>query len=529
MKLSELFNGAADIEITGLAMDSRKVQPGDAFFCLKGLTTDGHRFAGKAADAGAVAIVHSEPLAEEDRREGVEYILTGDVGGELNRCCDWFNGQPSRHMTVFGVTGTNGKSTSASIISDIYSAYKPCGYMGTIAVRYGNYSRVPNLTTPDQIEVHADLAEMRDHGMEAVAMEVSSHGLVEGRVDTVDFDCAIFTNISWDHLDYHKTMENYLEAKTQLFRMMKPAGVAVLNADDEGSIETLKKACACRQVTYGTGILSEADYMAVDVKLTHTYSEFTLRHGGKDYPVHTNLVALYNVYNLLGCIAAMHECGMAIEDMIPMLSNIPQVDGRMEIIDEGQDFGVIVDYAHTPDGFEKVFAFADAISGKGSATDGVEAGTPVSARGPEKGGGNVYAVFGSAGKRDKAKRPVLGRIAGEHCRHVYVTEEDPRNERPEDIAGEILAGVREAGCQGDYTADRIAAIYRAVLNARAGDLVLILGKGDETYSYYEHGREPYIGDNKAARWAIRRRLGTAEDLEFESDLDYKDIVEGLEN
>ena len=200
--------------------------------------------------------------------------------------------------------------------------------------------------------------------------------------------------------------------------------------------------------------------------------------------MHTNLVALYNIYNLLAAIAAMHECGMEIEELLPLLADIPQVDGRMEIIDCGQDFGVLVDYAHTPDGFEKVFAFADAITADG---------------------GDVYAVFGSAGKRDKAKRPVLGRIAGEHCKFVFVTEEDPRNESAEVIGGEILAGVHEAGCEGDFTPDRIQAIQRAIDAAGPGDLVLLLAKGDETYMYYEHGREPYIGDNEAAVQALKNR------------------------
>lgn len=481
MLLSKLYEGRPDIEITGLTLDSRKVQPGYMFFCIKGLEADGHNFAGKAAEAGAAAIVHSDPIPEV---EGVEYIQVEDPLAESNRVCDLFNGQPSHHMTMFGVTGTNGKSTTASIIGDLYSHYKPCGYMGTISVRYGDYSRVPTLTTPDQIEVHADLAEMRDHGMEAAAMEVSSHGLAMGRVDSVDFDCAIFTNLTYDHLDYHKTMENYFEAKKLLFRNMKEEGIAVLNADDEASIEGLKECCSCRFVTYGTGVLSDADYMAKDVKLSPTGTDFVLWAKGEEYPVHTNLVALYNIYNLLAAIAAMHECGMEIEEMIPLLANIPQVDGRMEIIDCGQDFGVIVDYAHTPDGFEKVFAFADAITA---------------------GGGNVYAVFGSAGKRDKVKRPVLGRIAGEHCKFVFVTEEDPRNENPEVIGGEILAGVAEAGCEGDFTLDRIQAIQRAVDAAEQGDLVLILGKGDETYTYYEHGREPYIGDNAAAVQALKNR------------------------
>ena len=482
MLLSELFNSQPVIEITGLAMDSRKVEPGNIFFCLKGTETDGHRFAGMAAEKGAAVIVHSEPVEE---REGVHYIKSDDVMGDLNRCCDLFNGQPSRKMTMFGVTGTNGKSTTASIIGSVYSAYKPCGYMGTIAVRYGDYSRVPTLTTPDQIEVHADLAEMYEHGMQAAAMEVSSHGLAMNRADSVDFDCVIFTNLTWDHLDFHKTMENYFEAKKRLFQIVKPEAVAVLNADDEVSIEGLKECCACRYVTYGTGKLGDADYMAKDLVLTTKGTEFTLVCPDGQFRVLTNLVAEYNIYNLLAAIAAMREMSMPIEQMLPLLKEIPQVDGRMEIIDEGQDFGCIVDYAHTPDGFDKVFKYADAITA---------------------GGGNVYAVFGSAGKRDKKKRPVLGQIAGKHCRKVFVTEEDPRTESAEEISQIILSGVQESGCEGEIILDRIEAIKAAVRTAKAGDLVLILGKGDETYMYYADGRVPFIGDNAAAREALKEVL-----------------------
>jgi UDP-N-acetylmuramoyl-L-alanyl-D-glutamate--2,6-diaminopimelate ligase len=203
---------------------------------------------------------------------------------------------------------------------------------------------------------------MVDHGMEAVAMEVSSHGLSMGRVDAVDFDCAIFTNLTYDHLDYHKTMENYFEAKKLLFKMMKPDRVCVLNADDELSIEGLKECCRCRFVTYGTGVLGAADYMAEDIEFAGGRTTFTLVYKGKKYPAITNMVALYNIYNLLGAIAAMHEMGMELEKILPLIENIPQVDGRMERVDLGQDFTVIVDYAHTPDGYEKVFSYGDVVT-----------------------------------------------------------------------------------------------------------------------------------------------------------------------
>ncbi|MBR3755825.1 MAG: UDP-N-acetylmuramoyl-L-alanyl-D-glutamate--2,6-diaminopimelate ligase [Firmicutes bacterium] len=480
MILSTIFPGAADVEIKGLCLDSRKIKEGDMFFCLKGLEADGHRFAGKAAEGGAVAIVHSDDL---EQAEGVSYIKVEDVNYELNRISNLFNGQPSHKMTVFGVTGTNGKSTTTSIISDVYEkGGHPCGYMGTIAVRYGNVSRVPSLTTPDAVEIHDNLRLMVEHGMEAVAMEVSSHGLSMGRVDSVDFDVAMFTNMTYDHLDYHKTMEAYFEAKQVLFKNMKPEGVAVLNVDDI-SFEELRKCCKCKVVTYGVD--RDCDYRGEDIKLAPFGSEFTLVHGGARYEIKTNMVALYNIYNLLGAIACMHQAGMSIEDMIPHLEDIAQVDGRMEIINEGQDFALIVDYAHTPDGFDKIFDYADEIAE----------------------GHDIYAVFGCAGKRDKPKRKVLGAIAGKHCKTVYLCEEDPRDEHPADIAAMIDEGVRESGGHSIFIEDRYVCIEQAIKNAKAGDCVLILGKGAEQYLDRADGKHEWMGDVEAAKQAVEKVLG----------------------
>lgn len=475
MQLSKIFTGISpeeDREIKGLCLDSRKAKAGDLFFCLEGLEADGHRFADSAVQNGAVAVVHTKDM---EKREGACYIRVEDANRELNRVCDLFFDRPSRRMTMFGVTGTNGKTTTTSIIRDIYSHKAPCGYMGTIAVRYGDVSRIPSLTTPDAIEIHSNLREMVDYGMKAAAMEVSSHGLSMRRTDTVDFDVAIFTNLTYDHLDYHKTMEAYFNAKKLLFENLKPEAVAVLNADDI-SYEPLRGCCPCRVVSYG--VENEADYRAEDIILAPSGTAFTLVAEGKRYLVKTNLIALYNIYNLLAAIAAMAQAGMEIPEMLPHLSSISQIDGRMEKITEGQPFHLIVDYAHTPDGFEKVFQYAEEIAD----------------------GHCIYAVFGCAGKRDKVKRKVLGGIAGKYCEKVFVTEEDPRNEKAEDIGAEILSGM-ETG-KGVFIASRYEAIAQAVEIAEPGDCVLILGKGDEPYMYYEHGRKPWMGDQEAAKKAV---------------------------
>lgn len=473
MKLNQLFDCEFDTEIKGLALDSRKVKEGDMFFCIKGLEADGHKYAENAVKAGAVAIVHTDDIKEIS---GIKYIKVNDINSELNRVCDVFYGNPSSKLTIFGVTGTNGKTTTASVISDVFSEFEQCGYMGTIAVRYGDYSRIPSLTTPDSVEVHQVLDEMVKHDMKAAAIEVSSHGLAMGRVSTVDFDFAIFTNLSYDHLDYHKTMENYFDAKKLLFKNMKEDGVAILNADDNISFEELKDCCRCKVVTYG--IDNDADYRAKNVKLGVNSTEFTLVHGSKEYPIKTNLVAKYNISNLLSAIGAMHRAGMPIEEMIPKLNHISQVDGRMEIVNEGQSFTVLVDYAHTPDGFDKIFQHAKNIKSDES---------------------KIYSIFGCAGKRDHDKRPVLGKIAGENSDLVIVTEEDPRTESKEEISQEIIKGIEESDGKYELILDRYEAIEKAISMAKDDDIVLILGKGAEKYMYRDNGREPWIGDVEAAK------------------------------
>lgn len=483
MKLSDFFNTDKDVEVSGLAIDSRKVRAGDMFFCLEGTASDGHLYAEKAAESGASVIVHSKPVPEKD---GVIYIHTDDVTGELNRVCDLFNGSPSKKMTVFGITGTNGKTTIASIIRSIYSHHIPTGYIGTIGVQYGDVSRNASLTTPAQTELHADLAEMYDAGIRAAAIEVSSHGLTQRRTESIDIDCAIFTQLTHEHLDYHKTMEAYLEAKMLLFSSMKPDGIAVLNADDDISIEKLKGCCACSYVTYGLKNSTEADYKASDIVLGPRYTHFTLTHDGRSYPVKTNLIAEYNISNLLAVIAAVNSQGMPIEEVVPLMDSIPQVAGRMEVIDEGQDYHVIVDFAHTPDAFEKVFAFTEKV---------------------KTGQGRVYAVFGSSGRRDVEKRPVMGEIAGRFCDEIVTTQDDPRDEDPAEIGAVILEGAKKSGCSGIFLEHRADAIEYIIKKAQKDDLVLLLGQGRQPYVIKaDNYREPYDGDPVTARRLIRKYM-----------------------
>lgn len=476
MILSEIFEHAPDIEISGLSTDSRKIEPNNMYFCMEGMTFNGHQFVEEVVEKGAVCIVHSQDI--EVMHKGVAYIKVENVNRTLNMVASKFYGHPSRQMKVFGVTGTNGKSTITSIIRDVYSHFAPCGYIGTISISYGDVTLPPSLTTPDPIMIHKSMKDMIDYGMKAVALEVSSHGLELGRVLSVDFDVAVFTNLTYDHLDFHGTFDNYFEAKHKLFLQLKKDGVAVVNVDDPYSSKIVE-GCNAKIVTYG--IQEDADYRAENVEISTDGSTFTLLHNAKEYRIHTNLVAEYNIYNLLGAIAAMCESGLEVEDLLPYLSSLTQIEGRMERIDEGQPFNVIVDFAHTPDGLEKVFEFAKSIT-------------------PDN--NSIIAVFGSAGKRDTKKRKVFGEIADRYCDSIILTEDDPRDENAKDIANEIKSGITDTN--NIFIEDRYAAIRQAVESANMHDTILILGKGDEVFMYREFGREPWIGDHNAARHIIRK-------------------------
>lgn len=476
MKLNKLFNNVPAIEISGLAIDSRKVKKGDMYFCMEGLVNDGHTFAASAVENGAVCVIHSKDL--EKMPQGAVYIKVKDVNAVLNEVASRFYGNPSHVLRMYGITGTNGKSTIANIIRDLYSHHAPCGYIGTIAISYGKIKKAPDLTTPDPIIIHSTLAAMVKDGMKACALEVSSHGLELGRVQSVDFDVAIFTNLTYDHLDFHGTLERYFAAKLKLFTNLKPEGLAVINVDDPHGQKIIEQ-CPARIVTYG--VEKEADYRADHIHIDVKGSSFTLIHDGQEYAIKTNLAALYNIYNLLAAIAALAETDMSLDEILPWVSSLEQIEGRMERIQEGQPFNVIVDFAHTPDGMEKIMQYGQMITEEGH---------------------KITAVFGSAGKRDTKKRPIFGELADKYCDMVILTEDDPRDEDPHEIADEIRSGIHHT--KSIFIANRYDAIRQAVESANEGDTILILGKGDEVFMYRENGRAPWIGDHIAARECIRR-------------------------
>ncbi len=476
MKLNELFENVPDIEIESLMADSRMRRPNSIFFCEKGIMFDGHKFVDQAIENGAVVIIHSEPL--ERRRDDITYIKVKDVNAVFNKVADAFYGYPSHQMTMFGVTGTNGKSSISCIIKDMMNHISPAGYIGTIAIEYGSVKLPPLLTTPGIDDLHGILKDMVDAGITSCSLEASSIGIEQGRVDSIDFDIAIFTNLTHDHLDYHGTIDNYFAAKKKLFDHLKEDAIAIVNVDDPYGKKIVED-CQCKIITYG--IENDADYRVVKYQLLKDRTIFTLRCNGMEYEIETNLVAKFNISNILAAIAALNQRGISITQMMPWLKNIHQIEGRMERIDKGQPFNVLVDFAHTPDGIEQLCRFASSITKKGN---------------------RIIAITGSAGKRDTVKRPIFGQLLDKYADMIILTEDDPRDEKIVEICEDIASGIKKT----PYIVieDRYDAIRQAVEIADAGDTIMIMGKGDEKFIYREFGREAYDGDDVIARECIQK-------------------------
>ncbi len=476
MNLQELFENVPSIEIDSLMADSRKKRPNSIFFAQKGMMFDGHRFVSQAIANGAKVIVHSEPIPDKDPE--VTYIRVKDVNAVFNRVADVFYGRPSSHLLMFGVTGTNGKSSIACIIRDLMNPISPTGYIGTIAIEYGNVKLPPLLTTPDIDDLHGILADMIDAGIKCCTLEASSIGIDQGRINSIDFDVAIFTNLTHDHLDYHGTMENYFNAKKRMFDRLKPSATAITNVDDPRGMDIVADTKAT-VVTYGVD--NPADYQITSYQLMKDKTLFTLHCGNRDYELETNLVARFNLSNLLAAIAALNVSGVSIEKIAPMLRQIRQIEGRMERIDEGQPFNLIVDFAHTPDGITQLCQFASAITLKGN---------------------RIIGITGSAGKRDTAKRRQFGEILDKYTDMIILTEDDPRDESVVDICADIAQGIENTPYS--IIEDRYDAIRQATELADPGDTIIIMGKGDEKFMYRENGREPYAGDDMIAREVLRK-------------------------
>ena len=461
-----------DVLVSGVAYRSDVVVPGDAFFAIRGFAHDGHRFAEEAASRGAsVAIV--EHTVDSLR---VPQVLVPDSRRALALGSAAFFGHPSQRLDVVGITGTNGKTTTTYLLDSILrAAALTTGLIGTVETRVAGERRETARTTPESADLQRLLAEMVDSGVNNAAMEVSSHAIDLHRVDGIRFAVAAFTNLTQDHLDYHHTLEEYASVKRRLFEDFE-VGARVVNIDDP-----LGAAMASDlDVEWTIGRLESATVRAVDERAHSAGTEFTLRTRDAGVPIRLPLAGAYNVSNALVAAGSALALGIDLGTVKVGLEAAPQVPGRLERIEAGQEYTVIVDYAHTPDSLEKALTAVGAI-------------TP----------GRVIVVFGCGGDRDPEKRPLMGRAAGSLADHVVVTTDNPRSEDPVGIILQVEDGLRDAGASWQVEIDRRQAIAAALGQAVAGDTVLIAGKGHENYQIFSD-RTIHFDDREVAREEVQR-------------------------
>ena len=464
----------SDVSVSGIAYRSDRVRPGDAFFGVRGFAHDGHDYAPEAAARGAAAIVVERPVTGLS----VTQVLVPDTRVALALGSAAFWGWPSRVLPVIGITGTNGKTTTTYLTDSILrSAGRTTGLIGTVETRIGEERRRTAHTTPESADLEQLLAEMIDAGVTGVTMEVSSHAIDLRRVDGISFAVAAFTNLTQDHLDYHHTLEEYFSVKRRLFSDFE-VGAKVINVDDPLGRELADDL----GVDLTVGRAEDADVRARSEVLSERGATFDLVTPDGDAHVRLPLAGAFNVSNALVAAASALAIGIDLPTIVRGLESAPQVPGRLERVDAGQSFAVVVDYAHTPDGLEK-------------AIRAVRSFTPMP--------GRVIVVFGCGGDRDPEKRPLMGQAAGRSADHVIVTSDNPRSEDPVGIILQIEDGLRASAASWQTEVDRRSAIAAAVSQATEGDAVLIAGKGHEDYQIFAD-RRIHFDDREVAREEIER-------------------------
>lgn len=458
MKLSELFynievlenTAADDMEISGLAYDSRAIKPGAAFVAVEGYVTDGHKYIDSAVKNGA-AVVVCQRKPEQD----VPYVLVGDSRLALARLSAAYFGEPAKKLRIVGVTGTNGKTTITHLVKEIIEKVtgEKSGLIGTNENIVGDKVYEAERTTPESYDLHKLFKEMADCGCKYAVMEVSSHALVTGRIEGLRFEAGVFTNLTQDHLDFHKTMEEYRDAKAMLFDV---SNLAVINLDDPAG-PYLKDNAKCPVVTYSAKN-DEADLVARDIKLKQSRVDFCAVRVGKIQRIELHIPGLFSVYNALAAIACCEGLGMALPDIAAALRECRGVKGRAEVVPTDTDYTVIIDYAHSPDALENILK---------------------TVRGFAK--GRVVVVFGCGGERDKGKRPKMGRIAAELADFVIVSSDNPRSEDPEKIIEEVVEGMKDLKTPFRKITKRPEAVRYALSHAKPDDIIVLAGKGHEDY------------------------------------------------
>ena len=478
-------------KVQHLACDSRQVQAGSLFVAIRGYRVDGHRYLQEAVSRGATAAVVED--LESARHVSIPLIVVDDSRLALALLANRFYGYPSRYLTMIGVTGTNGKTTTSYLIKAIFEATgQRMGLLGTVAYEIGQDSRMASNTTPESLDLQRLLAEMVKQGLSGAVMEVSSHALEMDRVMGCEFDTAVFTNLTQDHLDFHQTMEGYFLAKQRLFTTLGQQAVkstrktAVINLDDPWGerLVSLTRTAVC---TYSLSSLRGANITAREVQSDWAGIRFTAVTPLGDFPVQSALIGRYNLYNLLAAIGVGLNHDIPVRTICEGIARLQRVPGRFEPVDAGQDFIVIVDYAHTEDALRRLL---EAVI--------------------ELRSGRVIAVFGCGGERDRGKRPAMGRVAALLSDVVILTSDNPRGENPIEILKEIEDGIRAVrpGWRPDrhyyLIPDRGEAIERAVGLAEAGDMLVIAGKGHELYQVVGNEQIPF-DDRQVVKETIKRK------------------------
>jgi UDP-N-acetylmuramoyl-L-alanyl-D-glutamate--2,6-diaminopimelate ligase len=462
--------GARPVEIADLAFDTRRVTKGALYFCVPGARVDGHDFAWEAVERGAVALVVERPLDVV-----VPQVVVPDVRAAMAVAGDAFFGEPTRELEVAGVTGTNGKTTTAFLLQSMLdSAARPAGLVGTIEWIVGGERRTAPFTTPEAIDLQRLFREMLDKGDRSAVVEASSHGSALRRLDRVRFDALVFTNLSQDHLDLHRTMEDYFQAKRHLFTGAQPPPAAVNVGDEWGGRLAAELAGVHRAPLVTFGMDDAAEIRAESLELSPSGSRFQ----AAGIEIETRLRGLFNVENVLGAVAAGLLLDLDEDAIATGIARVSDVPGRFEAVERGQPFTVVVDYAHTPDSLETVLRAARGLAD-----------------------GRVIVVFGAGGDRDRGKRPLMGRVAAELADHVIVTSDNPRSEEPVAIIAEVLQGT---GVDVEMDPDRRTAIGRAIAVADDGDVVVIAGKGHEQGQEIEGVVHPF-DDREVVRDALLTR------------------------
>lgn len=463
MKLREIvknlevieFAAGPETEIRGICYDSRTTQPGDMFVAVKGFESDGHRYIPKAVSLGASVV-----LCEDAPADGTPYVRVADCRYGLAIASREFFGNPASKMCVIGFTGTSGKTSSTYIMKHVLEETlgAKVGLIGTNGNMIGDEFLHAERTTPESYELQKLFRQMVDAGCTHVVMEVSSHSLILERVAGIEFDVGIYTNLSQDHLDFHKNMEEYAEAKSKLFSHCR---VGCYNADDDWSDVILRNA-KCPMISYSAG-KADAELIASDISLSSSNVSFTAVDKNGSAKTTLNIPGMFSVYNALGVMAAARALSISIEDCALAIGTAKGVKGRMEVVPTDGDYSILIDYSHKPDALEKVLKTLRPVTR-----------------------GRLMALFGCGGDRDRIKRPIMGAIAAENSDICIVTSDNPRTENPEAIIAEIIPGTENKPAFVKNICDRIEAIHWAIDNACPGDVILLAGKGHEDYQEINH-------------------------------------------